>query len=244
MLTNRSAIRLALTGLAGALATAGCSNTPFAALDSVSRAATAIAAVQAPIQVISDHPGALVEVAKADLTGKVAGPAGVLPNNGGQVIGQGGALLQLLAVAETPLADAAVYLVGADGKALPNSPKARTDANGAFKLVGVPAKATLLIQVDVLSKAGKPAALQAFGWAGTEAALNLPATCLTVAVLRDAKTLPTLDAKAWDRGVNLTAEQLFPGQWPELSDRAAIAAKMDELAAASPGLAAALKALR
>ncbi len=145
------------------------------------------------------------------------------------------------ATGEAPLAGARVYLAGADGLPIPDYPEAVTDADGRFRLAGIPTSGSFRLVAEA-SKGGKPVALSTLvelGAGETQAQIDAASTYVTTAVQAglagrtcafDAATFNAARAK-----VQATFNAATP---PDPSDPAAIMAAMTALSFQAPALGA------
>lgn len=175
-----------------------------------------------------------------------AGGGNVISSGGGSIVAAGGGnlapqvpmlgagLRQLLDISESPLAGAQVFLAHPDGTALDGSTPATADAQGQFKLPSVPTGGTVVLAVKVKTKAGKDALMESLAVPSkdsTGAAIAVETTLVARAMLDGVTGKPGLvDVGAWVDTVHYCQKQLKPGNWPDLSDQAAITTWMDGLA--------------
>lgn len=274
--TGKAAIQVTPTGesegkgpsvrRSGVPASGGPSATP-----SARASGTAITPVGQPTGLASTTLGVTpppgVDLMRADLatlTGKVKAVAGVLANNGGQLLGNNGATLvannagnlisdkgagyRLQAIDEVPVAGTAIYVVGDDGKPLPGVQPVLTDAQGNYTLTGVPKDRAYLIRALIKTAGGKEAALETIGQAAAQASPLLVSTAsamVTVAVFDDRKgDLTGFDAVKFQAAVDATAAKLTLADIPDFADRAAVKAAIDKLAAQVAELQVALDAVK
>lgn len=148
---------------------------------------------------------------------------------------------RLLQAEEQPLADATVYLADASGTAVPGFPTAKTDADGKYRLEGIPkagtyrlmaagkdGEAAVTLSTLVAVKDGETAA-------DVDAATTYVATAGATALLT---TTCSLDAEAFASATQRVADAFAAGTPADVTDPVAIGATMTQLSVQAPELAA------
>lgn len=200
------------------------------------------------------------------LQGLVTAPAGVIAAGGGNVIAAGGGNViaagsgnviaagsgnlapngarHTLGLDEKPLANSEVYLADAAGNPIPGVPPVKTDAQGNYSFPNVPAGYTFVVAAKIKTAAGKDATLQTLAKASTlGATANVSAASTLVTVdLADSQgsSLTDFNPASFQTAVQATANSLQDSDLPDLSDRAAIKAKLTELSQKVAALQSAL----
>jgi hypothetical protein len=185
------------------------------------------------------------------------GNLGVISNNGGAVVPTGGGnlmpapgagLRSLLAVTEAPLAGATVFVGDVAGRPYPLVPAVTTDAEGRFTLPDVPSGFTVTIVVKGHDEArAKDVTLQTIvktSELGATANVDTSSSLVTLAVLDGTSDLGEFNPATFRTATEAAAKHLTDADVPDLSDRSAVIAKVDALAASVAELKTALEQIR
>ena len=200
---------------------------------SLTGCAVGVAAPPAPDAAVTPL-GASPAAAAGSLSGLVAAPA-IISTGGGNIIATGGLNYGLLAVSEQPLADTEVYLADQAGQPLLGVAAVRTDGAGRYAFQNLPPNQTFVVAARVRTAAGKPATFQTLARTtaeGTDAPISAASTMVASAVVKKEGALAKFQPEAYRAAVDATARHLTDADLPDFSDPAAIAAKMEALAAA------------
>ncbi|MNS17740.1 hypothetical protein D3C72_494210 [compost metagenome] len=151
-------------------------------------------------------------------------------------------------LSETPVAGATVRLTDAHGTALPGLPSATSDADGRYRLTGVPGGHTYVVVAAFSLKDGRPATLRtlARAEAGTVTADLTLATTLVATGLADVLHgfSANLDSAAYQGAVDETRTLLANDRVPDLSDDGDVLALSSTLLNVSPRLRERVSALK
>lgn len=154
----------------------------------------------------------------------------------------------LLALSQSALANAEVFLADAAGDPYPGIAPTRTNASGQFEFPAVPKGYTYLVVARCTTAAGKAARLQTLakvGDLGATANLDVGSTMVTTAMVAGLSGgLGDLDVDKLKRAATLTAEHVSPDRMPDLADPASILAAMRDLESSVAELKADLADLR
>jgi hypothetical protein len=143
---------------------------------------------------------------------------------------------------EQPLAGVEVFAADAQGQPIPGVASATSDAQGAYTLE-VPGGVTYVLEART-AIGTRPAMLQALGTAGSKADLSAASTCVSMLALAGKSGLPgELRQDAYLAAMAETRAGLSVAAWPDLGDRRAVVAVMDDLASRQPALRRALDRL-
>lgn len=218
----------------------GCNN---ATPTTVRRAATPTASPSA-----ADKSGGVVTgtfSVPAQLVGQYAGviPAGagnVVPVGGGNVIAAGsgnllGSTRHLLALNQTAVGGAKVYLADAGGNAIPGLPSAKTDSSGHYTIANVPAGYDFVVAASVSTTDGKTATYQTLvksSSLGATANIDASSTMVSAAVLQSQQgsDLGDFNAATFETARQTTDAHLSDSALPDFTSRQDVTAKVDALA--------------
>jgi hypothetical protein len=177
------------------------------------------------------------------------GITGIVPTGGGNIIPTGGGdRWHLQALTQQPLANAQVYLADAAGQPYPLIKPVTTDAQGRFTFTDVPVGVTVMVVATGRNPAGKDATLQTLvrtAELGATANIDTASSLVTLAVVKDQSgDLGEFNASSFRTATDATARQLDDQDVPDLTDRAALLARIDKLAQSVAELKTALDAIR
>lgn len=199
------------------------------------------------------QPSAMSPAVRSVITGVVSAPAqlvaAVLPTGGGNVVPTGGGNFGLLMAESQPLANARVFLADAAGQPYPALAPATTDAQGRYTFQDVPAGYSFMVVVQAHdTRTRKDVTLQTLARSselGATAPVDVATSLVTVAVTEgQGGQLGEVNAAAFRTATEATAKNLADGDVPDLSDRGAILAKVEDLSKAVAELKSALDAIR
>jgi hypothetical protein len=143
-------------------------------------------------------------------------------------------------LAETPVAGATIRLTDAHGTALPGLPSATSDAEGRYRLTGVPGGHTYVVVAAFPLRDGRPATLRtlARAEAGTVTADLTLATTLVATGLADVLHgfNAHLEAAAYQGAIEETQTLLANDSVPDLADDGDVLALSSTLLNVSPRL--------
>ncbi|HEY9721111.1 MAG TPA: EF-hand domain-containing protein [Oscillatoriaceae cyanobacterium] len=188
-------------------------------------------------------------IANSVLTGTVVAPAGVIAAGAGNVIAAGAgnviaagagnviaggagnfASRHVLGLSEKPLANTEVYLADAAGAPIPSIPAVKTDADGKYQFPNVPAGYTFVVAAKIKTSAGKDATLQTLAKTSTLGATADVSTASTFVAVdiadSEGDALTDFNPASFQTAVQATAGSLQDSDLPDLSDRAAVKAKL------------------
>lgn len=210
--------------------------------------------------------GGIKPIVVMALSGSVTAPAGIVAAGGGNVIaagsgnliGQAGgnviasgggnmAARAVMALAESPIAGAEVFLADAAGKQIPGLQTTRTDAQGRYQLFNVPKGYTFVVSVRVKTAAGQDAALQTLTRPADRSVLadvSTATTVLTAAAVNGQADLGALDTAKFAAAAAQASARLGAQAAPDLADRAQLLAAVDRLQQADPALKPIIAAVR
>lgn len=158
----------------------------------------------------------------------------------GALAGGGRRNARLLQAEEMPLADATVYLADAAGTAVPGFPTTQTDAEGKYRLGGIPKAGTYRLMAAGTS-GGAPLTLStlvAVKDGETEALVDAATTYVATAGATALVTSTcTLDVGAFTSATQRVADAFAAGTPANLTDPTAIGATMAQLSLQAPDLA-------
>jgi hypothetical protein len=187
-----------------------------------------------------NHVGRVIPVGGANVV--ASGGSNVVPVGGGNVVPVGGGhaifpaigqLRRVQAVQESPLANATVFLADAGGNPYPGLASTTTDAQGKFTFNEVPAGYTFMVVVAAQDQSrGKEVTLQTLVHPtelGATTNIDTSTSLVTLAVTQGQSGLGEFNAAAFRTATEATAKQLKAEDVPDLSDRSAILAKVDQL---------------
>jgi hypothetical protein len=227
--------------------------------------ATGCAVVAPPAETVI-RGGGIKPIVVMALSGSVMAPSGVIAAGsgnviapgagnligqaGGNVIASGGGNLApraLLALSESPVAGADVFLADAAGKPIPGLQTTRTDAQGRYQLFNVPKGYTFVVGVRVKTAAGKDATLQTLARPADRsltANVSTATTVLTAAAVEGQADLGALDSAKFQAAASQAGPRMA-GQAPiDLADRAQLLGAVDRLQQADPTLTPMVAAVR
>lgn len=151
-------------------------------------------------------------------------------------------------LAETPVAGATVRLADARGTALPGLPTATSDAEGRYRLSGVPGSHTYVVVAAFNLKDGRPAVLRTLARAesGTVTADLTLASTLVATGLADVLHgfSANLDATSHQGAIDETHTLLANDRVPDLADEGDVLALSSTLLNVSPRLRERISALK
>lgn len=228
--------------------------------------AAGCAAVVVPSAETVIRGGGIKPIVVMALSGSVSAPSGIVAAGGGNVIAAGSGNLigqaggnviaagsgnltprAVLALAESPLAGAEVYLADAAGKQIPGLQTTRTDAQGRYQLFNVPKGYTFVISVRVKTAAGREAALQTLARPAdrsVQANVSTATTVLTAAAVNGQADLGALDTAKFAAAAAQASARLGAQGTVDLADRAQLLATLDRMQQADPALKPLVAAVR
>jgi hypothetical protein len=183
--------------------------------------------VMAPAGVIALGGGNVVAI----------GGGNVVSKGSGSVIAVGGGNLQgdrrVMALEQSPLANAEVFLADAAGNPIPGLDAVKTDAKGQYKFPSVPKGYTFVVAAKVKTKDGKAGTLQTLAKSadlGATADMDAATTMVTAAVVDgQGSSLGNFNPATFKTAAQATAKNLKPEELPDWSDRSAVLARIGEL---------------
>lgn len=187
---------------------------------------------------LADVPEA--DRSKALFLGQVSAPL--------KLLGQATATEAGHALQEAPVPNASIRLADGAGNAIPGLTASATDASGMYQLPGVPLGHSYVVTADFKSKDGKNVRLKALARAASlENTVNLTThtTLVTESATRAWPGLVTgFNPDTFKRATEVIAANLTNDTLPELSDRNAMALRVQEWSQVNPALANSLQLLR
>ena len=176
------------------------------------------------------------------------GGGNVIPTGGGNVIPTGGGNYRVNALGESPLANATVFLADAAGHPFPGMAYATTDPSGQFTFHSVPAGHTFMVVVAGRDQARqKDMTLQTLvqpSELGATTQVDTSTSLVTLAVTEGQGQLGNFNAAAFRTATEATARHLDANSLPDLSDRSAVLARVEELSRTVVELKQAIEEIR
>lgn len=245
---------LAVTAL-----TAGCAGRlPNATTLQIAQAKPAASSATMPAAGTAAAPNGMAGMAmvKSLITGDVMIPAkvlsqngaglisnnsgGLVSNNAGSLVSDKGGSLGGMAMSHTaavdngPLANATVYLADAGGSPVPGMPTTTTDAQGHYSLKDIPSGSTFVVIVQRKLDNGKTLSFQTLVRSrdlGATANVDAASTLATAGVLQSATSdLGDFKPATFQNATEVVRAKLTDDSLPDFTSRAAVIAKVNELA--------------
>lgn len=149
---------------------------------------------------------------------------------------------------EVPVAGADVFLADARGTRIPGIPLVHTNADGSYRLTGVPSGYPYLLVASFRDTRARPISLSALvrvRGAEAVAEVRTATTMVTTAAIADSHgLLNPFDPAAYDQAVDAVSRQLPADDYPDPGDPAALPLRLQAIAAAEPTLQPLLDGLR
>lgn len=221
------------------------------------------AVVVAPPTPGSSKAPVVAPAGKSVLEGAVTAPAGLVAAGGGNLVAAGGGNLVaagggnlvaagggnftgvqrgLLQAAAAPLAGAEVVATDGLGQPLTGVARVKTDKDGRYKLLGVPASGAFAVHVGFNTEDGKNSStLVTLAEAGGTGDVSASTTCVAIGLLGErGKAIKGFDRASFGTAVGLIDTEIATNAPPPMWDRARIVSWMGKLEAKIDGLAASL----
>jgi hypothetical protein len=149
---------------------------------------------------------------------------------------------------ETPVPNAEVFLADANGTALPGLPHATTDADGRYRIGGVPAGFTYMVVADFAVKSGEHAQLETLAQAPTgdvTADLTLATSLVTVDLAEVLNGFSSnLKQDSFNGAVDKTQKLLTNDRVPNMADPGDVLSLATTLVNVSPDLRSTVSQLK